>query len=256
MNRLLFALVSIVSFSVMSAQAAPTVETFDDPVVTGAAQAPGVWYTDRYAPANFSSPTFFDGGNRLLHSISSADGGSSRPSGFSGAFYNTQGRKYDLSSGITTMSIDLYVPAGWQNTNERMAGFWGTAFDSGDTISAYPILEFTSDGGTPRFRMWDNDHFEDMGLPTGFFYDEWYTLGIELLGNGEFRYTVGDLTLDTTDVGVFNTEDIGNVILQGHNTTAGVSYDIYWDNLTTDVPEPGSLALLGLGGLLVARRRR
>ncbi len=49
---------------------------------------------------------------------------------------------------------------------------------------------------------------------------------------------------------------IGNVILQGHNTTDGVDYDIYWDNFGTAVPAPGALALLGCAGLVGARRRR
>lgn len=41
--------------------------------------------------------------------------------------------------------------------------------------------------------------------------------------------------------------------------TGGHSVDYWVDNVTvetTDIPEPSSLALLGLGGLLVARRRR
>jgi len=128
------------------------------------------------------------------------------------------------------MTIDLYVPNDWATTGRRMAGFWGTAFDAGDAVSAYPIIEFTSssDGsGLPRFRGWnDAAGWVDMGLPTGFTYDAWYTLEIELVGSS-FVYTVGDLTLAVSALG---SARLGNVILQGHNTSSGVTYDIYWDN--------------------------
>jgi len=202
---------------------------FDTNPVLGATQAPGVWYTDRYAPAGFVSAVF-DGDNRLKHSIATADGANNRPGGYSGGFYDTQGRKYDLPAGTTHMTVDLYVPADWQTTERRMAGFWGTAFNAASSVSAYPIIEFTSttDGsGGPRFRGWnDAAGWIDMGLPTGFAFDAWYTLEIELVGSN-FVYTVGDLTLT---VSAFDSVQIGNVILQGHNTTTGVDYDIYWDN--------------------------
>lgn len=257
-KRLLVALLSVVCLSSTAAVQADQTFDFNTPVVTGASQAPGVWYTDRYAPAGFSSPDFFDGDNRLLHSISAADSADSRPGAYSSAFYNTQGRKYDLEAATVKMSIDLYIPAAWATTGARMAGFWGTAVDALNAVTAYPIVEFTSDTATPRFRAWDNGVWADMGLPTGFAYDAWQTLGIESLPSGEFKYTVGDLTM-TAGVGALGSVEIDNVILQGHNSQAGVTYDIHWDNLSTSVvPEPASLALLSLGslGLFVVRRRQ
>ena len=135
-----------------------------------------------------------------------------------------------------------------------MAGFWGTAFDGSNNVGGYPILEFTSDGGVGRFRAWDVDtgNWLDLGLPTGFGYGQWYTLGISLSG-GMATYTVGDLSLS---VNAATSVSLSNVILQGYNTQAGVSYDIYWDNLTSPVPAPGALALLGMAGLAGSRRRR
>ncbi len=234
------------------------IETFDNPVTTGASQAPGVWYTDRYAPAAFTSPEFFDGDNRLLQSISSADGANSRPGAYSSTFYNTQGRKFDLDPGTNSISIDLYIPADWADSGRRMAGFWGTAFDSGNQVSAYPIMEFTTDGSGARFRGWDGAGWTDMGLPIGFAYDAWYTLNIGLSG-GNFAYNVGNLDLL---VGAGTSENIGNVILQGYNTADGVTYDIHWDNLQASaVPEPASLLVwsmlgLALGGATWWRRKR
>jgi hypothetical protein len=201
--------------------------TFDVSPAVGPTQAAGVWYSDRYAPAGFASANF--GGNRLKHSIGAGDCETCRPGGFNSPFYNTQGRKYDLPGGTTRMSIDVYVPADWGTSGRRMAGLWGTGFDSVASVSSYPIIEFTSspDGtGVPRFRGYANGVWIDMGLPTGFAYGNWYTLTIELVGTN-WVYTVGDLQAITP---AFTTVEIGNVILQGHNTVAGVSYDIYWDN--------------------------
>jgi hypothetical protein len=232
--------------------------TFDTPVTTGNSQAAGTWYTDRYAPAGFTAPVSFMGDNRLKQTISSADSETGRPGGFSAAFYNTQGRKYDLNPNTTSMSIDLYVAADWSTSGKRMAGFWGTALDNVNAVSAFPILEFTSgvgdaDGSGARFRGWDNTTgtWISMGLPTGFAYDQFYTLKIDMAGSN-FVYRVGDLALSTSNEG---SSSIGNVILQGHNNAAGVNYDIYWDNLNA-VPEPTSMAAVGLGVLALARRRR
>lgn len=74
-----------------------------------------------------------------------------------------------------------------------------------------------------------------MGLPVGFTYDQWVKLRIQLLPSGEFRYTVktttSEVSQNTSLHGVNGSTHLDNVILQGHNTPAGVTYDIYWDNL-------------------------
>lgn len=256
-KTLLVALMGALCLSTAAVQA-DQVFDFSTPVVTAASQAPGVWYTDRYAPAGFTSPVSFGGDDRLEQIISDADGASSRPGAFSSSFYNTQGRKYDLEAATVKMSIDLYVPAAWQSTGKRMAGFWGTAVDGVNAVSAFPIVEFTSEG-TPRFRGFEGDgSWIDLGLPTGFAYDAWQTLTIEKLGSGEFKYSVGDLSANTALMGPDSVE-IDNVILQGHNTQNGVNYNILWDNLATSVvPEPASAALAGAAalGLFVVRRRQ
>ena len=137
--------------------------TFDDPVVIGA-QAPGTWYTDRYAPAGFTSPVMFNGDNRLEQTISGADHQSS-------AFYNTQGYKYDLDPNTTSMSIQLYTPASWSvgvdGVTTRYAGFWGTGFDAGQNVSAYPIIEFANVNGAGEFRFYNSNtgNWTDTALP-------------------------------------------------------------------------------------------
>lgn len=255
----LAATTAVAAVTMATAARASTITLNFDSVAIGPTQAPGVWYTDRYAPAGFQT-AFFDGDNRLKHSISAADGGNSRPPAFASGFYNTQGRMYDLPAGILYHAIDLYVPADWATTGRRMAGLWGVARDTGDAIARYPILEFTSDSGTPRFRGWNNGTWLDLGLPTGFTYDAWYTLEVTLNLNGSFTYVVGDVSATTA---ASASAYIGQVILQGHNTDEGVTYDIYWDNYrggsgAEPIPLP-SAAIAGLallGGLGLTRNRR
>ena len=76
-------------------QAASITETFDSPVILSPTQAPGAWYRDRYVPAGFQT-TLFQGENVLQHTIAAEDGAGSRSAPFASAFYNTQGRKFDL----------------------------------------------------------------------------------------------------------------------------------------------------------------
>ena len=87
-------------------------------------------------------------------------------------------------------------------------------------------------------------------------------IGGGINGIGTFR----ELALNGVDVA--STDAMGSlalerIILQGYNTTAGVNYEIYWDNLrgaNAVVPEPASVVsaatALGLAGLVAARRRR
>ncbi len=227
-------------------------QTFDfsAAITVGPSQAPDTWYIDRYAPSSFSSPYNVPGEIVLKHSISTADGAINRPSGQQSSFYNTQGRKYGLSTNTKGVTIDLFIPATWATTDKREAGLWGTAVDISSNITAYPIIEFTSDiaGGGPRFQGWESGSgsFVDMGLPTGFIYDAWYTLEIELLPTGEFLFKVDDLEYTTTTSAPDGSVRIDNVILQGYNydpthagsieTNPGVTYDIFWDNFIDIVP--------------------
>lgn len=206
-----------------------------NPALATSQSPPGAWYTDRYAPSGFTSAVL-GGSSRLKHTISAADCETCRPGGFNSAFYNTQGRKFDIT-GATSMSIQLYVPSGWAGTGRRMAGFWATAVDATNSVSYYPIIEFTStaDGtGLPRFRGYNatSGTWVDMGLPSGFAYDAWTTLNIALVGP-DVVYTIGDLTATLPNEGSVS---LANVILQGHNTLAGVTYDIHWDAFSSNSP--------------------
>lgn len=228
-------------------------EPFDTPVPLCASQTPDCWYTDRYAPAAFEQ-AFFDGDNRLKHSISAADSAANRPPSFSSGFYDTQGRKYDVD--IPTgnkISIDMYIDSGWMS-QVRRADLWGTTFDAGGNISGFPIFGFiTNDPADPfntsptspdpRFRFFTQDTDQDTsnGLtagwlefapPVGFSYDRWYTFEIELTAGAYIGRLIDDtdtVLLTVVDTVTFGSIRYGNIIVQAFNF--GEDYDVYWDNV-------------------------
>ncbi|MDB5222589.1 MAG: hypothetical protein JWN83_1256 [Chitinophagaceae bacterium] len=202
---------------------------FSAPVFTGPTKASNVWYTDRYAPAGFASPATTPAPNNrpntLKESISAANAQTT-----ANAFYNTQGRIYDMGNATIYTEIMLYVPQSWASTGRRMAGFWATLFNSSNGIAGWPNIEFTSDGSKPRFTAYNNGAVMNMGLPTGFTYNSWIKLSMTLLANGNILYTAGNIQKTGGAYGTFKPVRLGNVILEGFNTPAGVNYDIYWDD--------------------------
>ena len=66
---------------------------------------------------------------------------------------------------------------------------------------------------------------------------------------------VFNLSYDNTAVGLSGNQVA--IVIESDATGSSFNPTAYIDNITVDaVPEPGSLALLGLGGLLIAQRRR
>lgn len=229
------------------------VEPFDVSPSLCASQTPGCWFVDRYAPAAFES-VFFDGDNRLLHSISEDDSAANRPPSFAGGFYDTQGRKYDVNiPADNAWSIDLYIASDWA-TNARRADIWATTVNSQNSISGFPILGFiNNDPGDPfntapvnpmpRFRFFTQDTDQDpsngltpdwieLGLPPGFSYDRWWTLEVELTAAGyEYRVIddMGAVVISGVDAITFGSVRARDLIVQAFNF--GASYDVYWDNV-------------------------
>lgn len=242
-----------------SAQAAAVVQTFtfDNPLILGSSAAPEVWYVDRYAPAGFQTT-----GGRLIETISAADSASNRPPAQQDTFYDTQGRKYDTKKGTTGVTVDLFVASSYSGLGQRIAGLWGTGLDAANGIQSYPIIEYTTVGGS-HFQGWDSaGGFTNYGLPTGFVFDIDHTIGF-FLNNNTISYTLDGSVLGA--VNAYGALDITNVMLQGYNKFPANSkgaYSISWDNLNISspgtVPEPASLALVmvALTGVGYASRKK
>lgn len=208
-------------------------------------QTPGDFYTDRYPPFLFES-AYFDGDFRLHHQVNVADSAANRPPAYSSTFYNTQGRKLDINSGLgSSVSVDLYIGSDWAS-NDRRADLWLTTFDANNQVSGFPILGYARIAGGPfaagAFRVFTQDTDQNpgngytadwvsLGLPGGFAFDKWYTLRTTLLGSGYLFEVLdnGVPVLSYTDAITEGSVLIGNTIIQAYNF--GSTYDVYWDNL-------------------------
>ena len=252
----------------------PVTYNFSTPVVTSPTEAPGVWYTDRFPPCGFVSPATAPDGtkNTLEESICASNFQTPAPS-----FFNTQGRKTDLGANTYSISINLYVPAAWATTPERLAGFWGTAVNSTGVIgNDYPIIDFQGpitptgpqgpgdypNGGVAGFYGWDNTAnsgnggFVYIGLPPGFHYNSWVTLTLTTVPGTGYEYSVrdpGSQRATSIRTGFYDPTEtsISNVILEGYNSDN--NYSIYWNDLTLSstslscpAPSTGQPGLLGL----------
>ncbi len=245
----------LIGASALSVQAAGFTDTFDS--------IHPDWATDRYDPAGFNS-VFFDGDNRLQITIDDADSSANRPPSFSGTFYNTQGKKRDVAVGTTwTVSGDVYISSDMVSGNNiRRTDLWTR--DSNEESSAhYPIFGVVRNDDsdpfnpnaaslTSRWRIWDGQvGWVELAAPVT---EGWHNLEIIADGttfvyklNGSMVHT--DLTASSAGF-----EDLSTVYVQAYNF-GDSDYSVYWDNISA-VPEPTSLALLGLTGLAVVRRRR
>ena len=229
--------IAVVSSMFSATAMADVAMTFDSPVTLSNTQAPGAWYTDRYAPSIFETASF-DGDNRLRQGVNAAEY-------HGGTFYDTQGRKYDtdLTGAVQSFSIDLYVDD-W-GTAYRSAGLWATGEDSGGGVSAYPILAYrqTSDQAA-GFYKWDyiNGGYTFAAAANS---EAWNKLGFVLTQGTGIEYFVNDVSVGT--LADADTVSLANVILNVGNF--GQTYDVYWDNFSAQVvPAPGAalLAMLGL----------
>lgn len=214
------------------------VHTFDTDPVLSNSQAPNTWYVDRFPPAGFQK-AFFDGDNRLKHSISTADAALNRPIGMQGTFYNTQGRKYDLNNPVgSSISADLYIASDWQ-TSHRRADIWATMGNNSNSVTRYPIIGFANTTGTnPTWRVWTNSGWVNLPDPIGFVYGAWYNLKIYFTSTSFDYYINNQFVYSDTDIG--GSTKFMNMIIQAYNfgdptlppgQYALESYDVYWDNI-------------------------
>lgn len=129
------------------------------------------WAADRTLPSDgYTSVNNFQGRDNVLEMSLNKNKQSTL-----GAFYHTEGlqRQVPASSSI---KADLYVNSDeWKNKTVR-AGLWGVGQNGTNTVTSYPILEYTTDGFT-GWRYWDVDRW--VNLPGASFNDKgWNTLAI------------------------------------------------------------------------------
>ena len=231
------------------------------------------WVTDRYAPAGFSS-AFFDGDNRLKIDVSAADSYQNRAGAYQSTFYNTQGRQRGASLGIGwTVSGDVYI------SNDMISGealrrtdIWARDNNPVEALAAYPIFGvIRNDGGDPfnpnanlttRYRVWDAETangWVDLGDAVT---EGWHNLAITGTGTS-FEYRLdGNVVYTDLTASVVGFEGLQTVFVEAysfgdatHATTD--NYSAYWDNIAANpVPEPATMAILGLGAIIAIRRRR
>ncbi len=234
---------SILLFGSMLSAQAPILlyDTFDTAPTLASTKTADAWYPDRYPPTIYEQFDFT--GENVLHvGIRLADAYENRPLANQNTFGNTQGRKYDLSSGNgfnTALVADLFVGADWE-TKHRMATIWSSAKDPIGDVSFYNYFGFrNATGDAPGFYVYGYHNIGEYTLiPYSITYGEWYSLKVELTDTA-FVYYIND-TVVLSDTTLNSTTYFGDLMLQAYNfadpnlppeNQSFEEYDIYWDNV-------------------------
>jgi len=233
--------------------------------------------TDRANPGGFDVNTSNPGD--LTINVRTADAPGQENGFFN--FYGIATNGGDFNAGYgSILSASLFVPTNWANNVNRRAGdLWARINNPSEPnagLHNYPTVGIYHYGGasptngpfvslfTPTINGFDgnpltDDFILDLTPGTGgvpaINYDAYNTLAMRLVAGGTLEYLFNDIVVasitDATydQVGV----EIEQALLQGWQ--GADDYTVRFGSLSV-VPEPTTFALLGLGGLLLGRRRR
>lgn len=237
------------------------------------------WNVDRYAPGGWT-PGATDplSGTALRLDISNADRRDLRPGAYNDDFYNTQGRQRSTTEAQGwEVGGSLFIPSSWLDAgNLRRSDLWTRDQNTDENDAIYPIVGFVNNDPAdpfnpgaanfePRFRAWDSTTgWIDLPL-VSVLADQYNSFKIKDTGSSYQYYINGNLvqTLSGPQYSEAGAEGLQTVFIEAYNfgraDNAGSlpdsSYSVFWKDVYA-VPAPGGAALLGLGGLLGARRRR
>jgi hypothetical protein len=221
------------------------------------------WTTDRYAPASFSDIGAYQGRSDVLAiGIDHSGDLANRLPGYQSSFYNTQGKGHDVNSGAgSVLAAALYIPDSWKTASNGSVrtDMWGV-MSNGTNNPDYTIIGFSNFGGAARLRVWDGDTENGwIDIDTAINFDAWTTLAIDFTGSS-YVYSVNGAAV-YTDSTIHGSTNFSSALMQAYNfadpSIAGANltpYVAHWAN--AEVPEPGMIALFGLGLLGFAASRR
>lgn len=228
---------------------------------------------DRRAPQSFTTGTFF---GHTAAKLTVWD-----DSGETNSFYNFQGMQrygdtahstgFQLPAIGSRLSMDIYVPSSWNGTtggsNDKRGGdLWARFDDTTQTVGndAYPTVGFYNEGDGNGLNIETFDTYTGainvISLATANVQlDGWNNLAMEFDGTSLKSFVNGILVHTDSDSGWANVASLESGFIQGWRPSSWIgtnnTYDVVVDNFQA-VPEPTSMAALGLGGLALLRKRR
>jgi hypothetical protein len=235
------------------------------------------WSVDRYAPNSFTSASV-GGDSALTFTVSSTGDLNNRPGGYQSTFYNTQGYSRSVNGipgGTWSYSGYLYITASMlAGTYQPLStGLWaGTGNNDG-----YYVMEFlsgvdsrgygASTSSSSQIGVFDDttglwSYSSTAGLTVG-----WNQFDISYDGSSVNFDANGNLVTSQTGAILAADPSIANLTtayiesynFYGNGSLPGTgSYTDQWTcvNAITSVPEPSSLAFVGLGCLVLVGANR